>query len=110
MQIVFNVTLPAQVKKKGKWYVSSCPILDVWSQGETKGKALQNLVEALRGFLVSCYERGTLDEVLKDSGFKPIEKGEYKVIPFPQKYERVNVPLPFSAPLRSHSTRAANCA
>ncbi|MBI4714479.1 MAG: type II toxin-antitoxin system HicB family antitoxin [Nitrospirae bacterium] len=100
MQIVFNVTLPAQVKKKGKWYVSSCPILDVGSQGETKGKALQNLVEA----------RGALDEVLKDSGFKPIEKGEYKVIPIPQKYERVNVPLPFSAPLRSHSTRTANCA
>ena len=110
MQIVFKVILPAQVKKKGKWYVSSCPLLDVFSQGETKGKALKNLIEALRGFLISCYERGTLDEVLKDCGFKPIAKGEFKVVPFPQKYETVSVPLPFNAPLRSHSTRMANCA
>ena len=97
MQVIFTVQLPAQVKKRGKWYISSCPILDVYSQGETEKKALDNLVEALRLFLVSCFERGTMDEVLSDFGFKPVEvKGPIKAQPFPKKYKSINVPLPFN--------------
>jgi len=97
MQIIFTIQLPAQVKKSGKWFISSCSILDVHSQGESEKKALNNLVEALRLFLVSCFERGTLDEVLSDCGFTPIEvKGPVKAQPFPKKYKSINVPLPFS--------------
>lgn len=97
MQVIFNVQLPAQVKRSGKWYVSCCPPLDVCSQGETQEKALNNLITALRLFLVSCFERGALDGVLRDCGFKPIEvKGPVKEQPFPKKYKSVNVPLPFS--------------
>ncbi len=44
----------------------SCPpILDVITQGETEEKAKQNLNDALSLFLVSWFERGTLDSVLK---------------------------------------------
>lgn len=97
MQVTLNFKLPAQVKKKGKYYVSCCPVLDVYSQGETKELALENLAEALRLFLISCFERGVLDEVLRDCGFQPIEvKGPVKVRPFPKKYESVNVSLPFN--------------
>ncbi|MCC7201860.1 MAG: type II toxin-antitoxin system HicB family antitoxin [Nitrospirae bacterium] len=97
MQVIFNVQLPAQVKKSGKYYVSCCPILDVYSQGKTRNKALENLIEALRLFLISCYDRGVLDEVLRDCGFTPVEvKGPVKARPFPKKYESVNVPLPFN--------------
>ena len=96
MQIIFNVELPAQVKREGKWYISCCPILDVCSQGETKEKALNNLIEALRLFLISCFERGTLDEVLRECGFEPVDvKGPIKEKPFPKRFESVNVPLPF---------------
>jgi len=105
MQIVFNVKLPATVKKKKAWFVSSCPILDVHSQGETKEKALKNLVEALRLFFISCYERGTLDEVLRSCGFKPIAKGAIRPERFSKKYESVNVPLPFQT---THGTRAGS--
>lgn len=97
MQVIFTIQLPAQVKKSGKWYMSSCPVLDVHSQGETEKNALNNLIEALRLFLVSCFERGVLDEVLSDCGFKPVEvKGPIKAQPFPKKYKSINVPLPFS--------------
>ena len=61
--------LPVKIRKKGKWYVSSCPSLDVCSQGHTKEEARQNLIDALVFFLESCFERGTLDEVLRDAGF-----------------------------------------
>jgi predicted RNase H-like HicB family nuclease len=71
MRALFSLTLPVTVKKKAKVYVSSCPCLDVYSQGQTEEEAEKNLGEALKVFLISCYERGTLDEALKECGFAP---------------------------------------
>jgi predicted RNase H-like HicB family nuclease len=70
MTAVFEVQLPFSVKREGKWFVSNCPPLDVCSQGPTAKKATENLVDALQLFLLSCYERGTLDRVLRESGFR----------------------------------------
>jgi predicted RNase H-like HicB family nuclease len=98
MQVIFNVKLPAKVKRERRYFVSTCPILDVWSQGETKEKALQNLAEALKLFFFSCFERGTLNQVLKDSGFKHIERRAVKPRPFPKAYESIDIPLPFQIP------------
>jgi len=94
-QIGVEFRLPAKIRKKGKWYVSSCPSLDVHSQGHTKEEARRNLVDALVFFLESCFERGTLEAVLRGAGFVPaavtsakgrVAKGE----------ESVTVPLPFA--------------
>lgn len=64
-------TVPAEVRQEGAYFVAGCPPLDVFSQGETEESALVNLAEALQLFVESCYERGTLEKVLKDCGFKP---------------------------------------
>ena len=101
MQIIFSVKLPARVKKEPGRFVSCCPILDVWSQGETKEKALKNLNDALRLFFISCFERGTLQEVLKKCGFTRIERRVVKVRPFPKRYDSVEVPLPFQIPAKA---------
>lgn len=66
-----TLKVPFQVKKNDGWYISSCAILDIHSQGQTEKKAVENLNEALALFLFSCFERGTLVEVLKESGFAP---------------------------------------
>lgn len=70
MEVKFEISLRASVEKEGAWYIASCPALDVHSQGKTERKALRNLYEALRLFIESCWERGTLDAVLKNEGFK----------------------------------------
>lgn len=67
--ISFKMKMPITVRKEGKWYISCCPILNVYSQGDSHDKAVSNLIEAMRLFVESCYERGTLDQVLKESGF-----------------------------------------
>jgi predicted RNase H-like HicB family nuclease len=75
---MFEFRLPYEMKKRRKWYLAVCRSLDVASQGPTKEKALDNLRDAIRGFLVDCFERGTLEEVLQQAGFvsaaKPPEK------------------------------------
>jgi predicted RNase H-like HicB family nuclease len=65
----FRVCLPAVVRADGTWIVSECPILDVVSQGETQKGTFDNLIDAVRLFLLSCYDRGTLAAVLRERGF-----------------------------------------
>ena len=97
VDVTFQVSLPFVVKKQGPWFVSSCPVLDVCSQGRTRKQAQENLVEALQLFLVSCYERGTLSQVLRESGFVPRRlparprKASSKPAP-----KTLRVPLPFT--------------
>lgn len=43
--------LTAVIEREGNGYVSTCPELDVASQGETVEEARLNLVEAVEGFL-----------------------------------------------------------
>jgi len=94
MEVTLQISLPIKINKKDKYYISCCPILDVWSQSETQMGAIDNLREALQLFLIDCFERGTLDKVLKDCGFiamkKPLPKRQ-RFIPS----RRIEVPLPF---------------
>ncbi len=106
MQVTFNVKLPATIRREGDWFVSACPVLDIASQGKSEREALNNLVEAAQVFLLSCYERGTLDQVLKDCGFRPLKKvsGRMRTLKKPAKW--IDVALPFSAPIKG---RAEHC-
>jgi predicted RNase H-like HicB family nuclease len=67
MRIAMEFKVPARIRKKGKWFISSCPLLDVNSQGHTRNEAEHNLVDALASFLISCCERGTLIEILHEA-------------------------------------------
>ncbi len=95
MQFGVEFRLPAKIRKKGKWYVSSCPSLDVHSQGHTREEARQNLVDALVFFLESCFERGTLETVLRAAGFVPVGTRLAPRGRSPKGEESVTVPLPF---------------
>jgi len=65
------MSVPISVRKEGKWFYSSCEVLDVHSQGKTKKEASNNLIEALQLFLETCYEEGTFEQVLRERGFVP---------------------------------------
>ena len=93
--IKFEVKLPAKIIKRRNRFVASCPILDVHSQGQTEEKAKKNLVEALSLFLVSCFDRGVLDEVLKNCGFT-VRRGILQQKTPPMKASKfVSVSIPF---------------
>ncbi len=93
VSVQISLSVPTRIRKKQKWFVASCPVFDVVSQGETEEQAKKNLSEALTLFFLSCHERGTLDAVLKECGFQPA---------YPSKIARriasasyIDVPIPF---------------
>ena len=103
--IRFQMKMPVKIKRKKEWIVASCPILDIFSQGETEGKAKKNLAEALSLFFISCFERGTLDEVLKNCGFKAVSGLVLKKSTWAKTQNFINVPIPFQIDPR----RASEC-
>lgn len=90
-KIIINFNLPISIKKKGKWYIASCLVLDIFTQGETTSKAKSNLNDAISLFITSCLERETLDAVLKECGFV---LSAAKTLP--QKNNYLEVPIPFT--------------
>lgn len=76
LEIEFDATI--KIKKDPVGFVSYCPCLDLWSQGDTEEEAEKNIREAISLFLESCHERGTLDSVLKDCGFFLIRARPWK--------------------------------
>lgn len=107
-QVSLTVNLPAKIIKRRKWYLASCPILDVHSQGETQDQAKHNLIEALSLFFISCLERNTLDAVLKDCGLTVARPPKaYKVKLAAPREDYVDVPIPFLArPTQRHTCHA----
>ncbi|MGI9306076.1 MAG: type II toxin-antitoxin system HicB family antitoxin [Gammaproteobacteria bacterium] len=68
--ISIHVCLRARVKKeKPGMYVSYCPSLDLYSQGETAKEARLNIIEAAELFIETCFDEGTLQDVLRECGF-----------------------------------------
>lgn len=63
MLIQMKITLLVEVKKKGKSYISSCQLLDVYSQGESEQKAIDNIQEALKLFFILGVDKGERKEV-----------------------------------------------
>jgi predicted RNase H-like HicB family nuclease len=94
MTVTFSVHVPFQMKKDKESYVAWCPPLDVYSMGYSTAEAKKNLAEAVRLFITSCYERGTLDAVLKACGFRPIDPGR-KIISTSVRQKLIAVDLPF---------------
>lgn len=91
-----HFTLFGCAKREGDWYIAHCPPLDLSSQGRTIGEAKENLMEAAEFFFISCIERGTLDQALKELGF--VKVGEWNrgvphnafkmVIPIPMRFQK----------------------
>lgn len=81
--------LPVRIKRKTKNFVSCCPTLDIHSQGKTKKEAIYNIIEAISLFLITCFEKGTLEAVLKEreDGNKNRRGVIYKWIISPNVYD-----------------------
>lgn len=74
MQIDYTV----QIWKEGTQFVAHAMPLDVASSGPNPEAARQAVDEAVRGFVASCAEAGTLDQVLEEAGYELASGGAWK--------------------------------
>lgn len=77
-----------RVYREGRFFVSECDGLPVASQGETESEAIVNLAEAVQLVLDSALEHGSLDEVVRQYGWRVTHE-----LPGPESPDRFVVPV-----------------
>lgn len=66
--------LTSKIWKEDKYYIAYNPELDVASQGKTLEEAQLMLKEAITLFIETAKDMGTLNKILRESGFVKKEK------------------------------------
>lgn len=66
----FNIDYTSQVWEEDGQYVAHATPLDVMTSGKTPDAARRALAEAVRLFLTTAAEAGTLNQVLSECGYK----------------------------------------
>ena len=98
MQGVLQFNLFGVAHREGGVYFAHCPPLDITTQGRTLSEARDNLIEASELFVISCLERGTLDQALRELGFVKVQAAVSRrpansfpmSIPIPLRFQRPN--------------------
>lgn len=65
-----KIDYTVQVWRRGARHIAHAMPLDVASAGDTPEAARQTVDEAVRSFLDTASEDGTLEEVLKEAGYR----------------------------------------
>lgn len=91
--VTFTVSFPIEVKKESRYYLASCPTLDVWAHGNTQQRAVECLKDTLQLFLTHCFDKGTLEMVLKGCGFTTLKRSICRQEA--GQLNEIDVPLPF---------------
>jgi predicted RNase H-like HicB family nuclease len=69
-----ETSLPVSVLREEKRFIAYTPALDISTSGKTKKEAEQRFVEMVQIFIEELAEKGTLDRVLSDLGWKKVQK------------------------------------
>ncbi|MGH9433999.1 MAG: type II toxin-antitoxin system HicB family antitoxin [Terriglobia bacterium] len=64
-----DISFTVHIFKEGKTYVVYVPELDLSSCGATEEEARRNIRDAVRGFLETSADMGTLPEILEEAGY-----------------------------------------
>jgi predicted RNase H-like HicB family nuclease len=67
---MWDVSFTVHTFREGKTFISYVPELDLSSCGATDEEARRNIRDAIRGFLETSAEMGTLMEILEEAGYE----------------------------------------
>ena len=68
-----NIDYTVRIWREGEQYIAHAMPLDVSSWGLSPDEARRAVDEAVRGFVATCADMGTLEEVLEESGYQRSE-------------------------------------
>jgi predicted RNase H-like HicB family nuclease len=49
--VIIQVCFPIVIAKESKWFVASCPLLDIATQGKTKKEVKENMADLINDYL-----------------------------------------------------------
>jgi len=89
VKLEFN--LPVSILREGKKFVAYTPALDLSTSGKSYEEAKKRFKEAVSIFFEELIKKGTLEEVLRDLGWKRIQKKWSPPIVISQEFQTIQV-------------------
>lgn len=83
--------IPVSFLREGKKYVAYTPALDLSTSGRTYEEAKRRFSEIVSIFFEELIKKGTLDEVLRDLGWKRVQSKWSSPIIISQELQSVKV-------------------
>lgn len=65
-----DLRFTVRILREGGAFIAYVPELDVSTCGDNEAEARRNIAEAVRGFLETAQEQGTLNEILQEAGVR----------------------------------------
>ena len=90
-KIKLDVKIPISVLKEGKNFVVYSPALDLSSSGKSYKQALARFNEAVEIFFEEIIKRGTLEEALKELGWRKVRAQWEPPLVISQDLQRIRV-------------------
>jgi hypothetical protein len=85
--------LPVSIFKEGKHFIAYTPVLDLSTSAKTYDEAKKRFFEAVDIFFEYTTKKGTLDIVLKDLGWRKVNKNWMPPVLVSQEMEGIKIPV-----------------
>jgi len=85
--------LPVSILREGKKYVAHTPALDLSTSGKNYEEVKKRFSEIVNIFFEELIRKGTLEEVLRDSGWRRIQAKWNPPVVISQESQTVRVPV-----------------
>ncbi|MBZ1348310.1 MAG: hypothetical protein KYQ20_00860 [Candidatus Nealsonbacteria bacterium] len=89
---MLNFKLPVSILREGKKYVAYTPVLDLSTSGKSYEEVKRRFDEIVNIFFEELIKKGTLDEVLRDLGWKRVQAKWNPPVLISQELQMVQVP------------------
>jgi predicted RNase H-like HicB family nuclease len=76
VEVKFKLAFGIREDSDAEVHVGYCPLLQLYSQGQTEEEAEAAITDAAQLFIVTCYGRDTLHRVLRERGMIRAVPGE----------------------------------
>ncbi len=87
----FNFSLSVSILKEGDRFVAYSPAIELSTSGKTHKEAKKRFKEASSIFFEEIIENGTLEDVLKDLGWKKVRKQWSPPVVISQESQEISV-------------------
>jgi predicted RNase H-like HicB family nuclease len=88
-----EVSLPVSILKEGRYFVAHTPALDLSTSGGSFEEVKRRFGEVVQIFFEELLEKGTLEEVLSDLGWRKVQKRWIPPVVVAQESESFRIPL-----------------
>ncbi len=102
MNFGLRISLPVSVFREDNTFIAYTPALDLSTSGKSFQIVMKRFEEVVKIFFEELTEAGTLDEVLKNYGWKKVKREWQPPVLIAQESANIQIPLPNYAPALSY--------